>query len=98
MEAISDESDGTYDRWMQSMGFEPTAYKDINVDGDNDETIHVYSIQNGIGILSDSDVTVCVWTINGQLLENFNLKAGTRKEIVLPRGVYVVNGEKVMVE
>ena len=98
METITDESDGTYDRWMQSMGFELTDVDNhINESQKHDETIHVYSTDKGIVILSEDDVDIRIWTINGQMLDSFELKAGSQKEIRLPRGVYVVNGEKVMV-
>lgn len=98
METITDESDGTYDRWMQSMGFELTSVEDhTNENKNNDENIHVYSTDKGIVISSEDDVDIRIWTINGQMLDSFELKAGSQKEIRLPRGVYVVNGEKVMV-
>lgn len=98
METITDESDGTYDRWMQSMGFELTDVDNhINESQKHDENIHVYSTDKGIVISSEDDVDIRIWTINGQMLDSFELKAGDQKEIPLPKGVYVVNGEKVMV-
>ena len=83
---------------MQSMGFELTSVEDhTNENKNNDENIHVYSTDKGIVISSEDDVDIRIWTINGQMLDSFELKAGNQKEIRLPRGVYVVNGEKVMV-
>lgn len=81
------------------MGFSPV--KDPtgvnNYENDN-KNIHIYSIDNGIRIICDTDVDICIWTIEGQLVERLELKAEREKEIRLAKGVYVVNGEKVIVK
>lgn len=96
---ITDESDGSYDRWMQSMGFELTENKDVVAEGKGiaGAGIQTTLTDNGVEVESDSDVAVCIWSVSGQMVEAFTLKAGCPKRVRLPRGVYVVNGQKVMV-
>lgn len=97
MEAISDESDGSYDRWMQSMGYEITGV-DENNNNNEKGCIRVFNIENGISIISDCDATISIWTIEGKLVERIKMDAEGRRESKLQRGVYVVNGVKVVVD
>lgn len=98
LEPISDESDGSYDRWMQSMGFRLVEQPTYVDDNDNvDKGIRIYNVENGIRIICDTDVDIRIWTINGQLVDIFELKAESSKFVVLPKNIYVVNGTKVIV-
>ena len=70
-------------------------YVDDNVDVD--KGIRIYNVENGIRIICDTDVDIYIWTIEGQLVERLELKAESEEEIRLAKGVYIVNGEKVIV-
>lgn len=97
MEAISDESDGTYDKWMQSMGYEKVVVPASCNDTQSVESLRIYRTNNGIGITTENGTTVCIWTIGGQLIESLGMAANSTKEVALANGIYVVNGIKVIV-
>ena len=72
----------------------------VNAIADDDATAADFrlSVQPGLlTIVASRDVLVNVRNISGQTMASKALKAGQAKSVVLPCGIYVVNGTKVVV-
>ena len=98
-EPIKDESDGSYDQWMKGLGYEPI--KDLTSAPTTHNTCNevvLYATNGELYIQPQADGDINIWNINGQLLNSINAKANTTYKQTLGKGIYMVNGKKVVVE
>ncbi|MCQ2207911.1 MAG: hypothetical protein MJZ02_06815 [Paludibacteraceae bacterium] len=94
---ISDESDGSYRKWIESLGYEQTTLPAFTAENGTTPTVIVSTSEHTLNIESLADQTVVIYNANGQLAKRFNMRTNEVKALHLPTGVYVVNGLKVTV-
>ena len=97
---ISDESDGSYQKWIESKGYKQvetgtTTYDKIK---SNDSPLRIYNVKGGITIYSDISQAISLTDVQGKVLHHFSLRGGNTETIGLEAGVYIVNGRKIIVE
>ncbi len=61
------------------------------------ETIQIYSQTNGVKIVSYNPVDVYIYELTGALISKMNQYVG-EEIIALPSGIYIINGNKVIVK
>lgn len=99
-QAISDESDGNYQKWIEAKGYKQVETETTTCDKikSNDSTLRIYNIEDGITIHSDISQTICLTDVQGRVLHHFSLRGGCAEAISLETGVYIVNGRKIIVK
>lgn len=60
-------------------------------------TFRAYGVENAVEIVCNTGTTVSIYATTGQLVEQVAVEAG-KSVITLPEGVYVINGNKVVVK
>lgn len=95
---IVNESDGSYDKWMESLGYEQTTVSTPCADLTSQPTVVVGSGNRTLCIKSLKDQQVSVFGTNGQMVKQLYMQAGETTTLHLPNGVYVVNHVKTVVE
>lgn len=58
---------------------------------------HVYGVEEAVEVVCNADTVVSIYATTGQLVEQTVVKAG-KNVIALPTGMYVINGNKVIVK
>lgn len=98
---IEDESDGSYERWIESKGYSKVdlteVKKPVLADGAEENDLRIFVEENRLDILSPTDANVSVYSVDGRLILSFGTKAGVVSSHELAPGVYVVNGKSVVV-
>ena len=97
---ISDESDGSYARWIESKGYkkvEPVGVPELYANEGMDD-VEVYTGKNQLTVRSPRACDVYIYTLDGRLIRSFGVEANALVDCQLPAGVYLVNGRKVVVE
>lgn len=97
---ISDESDGSYQKWIESKGYKQVETGTTTCDKikSNDSPLRIYNVKGGITIYSDISQAISLTDVQGKVLHHFSLRGGNTETIGLEAGVYIVNGRKVIVE
>ncbi|MDR2853746.1 MAG: InlB B-repeat-containing protein, partial [Prevotellaceae bacterium] len=72
----------------------PTGVNTVNADNG----LSISNIANGINIEAKTAAHVQIFSVIGQLIGTRNLAAGESTFVTLPKGIYVVNGQKVVVK
>ncbi|MBR4814906.1 MAG: RICIN domain-containing protein, partial [Paludibacteraceae bacterium] len=98
---ISDESDGSYARWIESKGYKkvetvglPELYSNEGLADD----VVVYTGKNQLTVYASRACDVYIYTLDGRLVRSFGVEANALVDCQLPAGVYLVNGRKMVVE
>ena len=94
---ISDESDGSYHKWMESLGYEQTSISSLQAETASEPSVLVGMGQKSISIKSLKDQTVSIYNANGQLVWRQRMRTGETTTQPLPAGIYVVNNVKAVV-
>lgn len=94
---ISDESDGSYKKWMESLGYEQTSVPTHKVSLGNDPGLTVCSGNKEISVKSLRKQNVVVYNVTGQLFWHQVMNEHEVAVVTLPAGVYMVNNIKVAV-
>jgi len=98
---ISDESDGSYARWIESKGYkkvETVGVLDSYSNEGLEDDLKVYTGKNQLTVRSSRTCDVYIYTLDGRLIRSFGVEANALADCQLPAGVYLVNGRKVVVE
>ena len=97
---ISDESDGSYQKWIESKGYKQVETETTICDKikSNDSPLRIYNVKGGITIHSDISQAISLTDVQGKVLHHFSLRGGNSETISLEAGVYIVNGRKIIVE
>lgn len=61
-------------------------------------TIELYTEQNTVHIISDSDHEILVFSVDGRLLKKMKAKANIEKTFRLNQGMYLINGIEVYIK
>lgn len=69
-----------------------------NIDDIASDDLDVRTRDNGICFTASADMAVNIYSINGILMRTVSLQANARQIILLPQGIYVVNGKRVVVQ
>lgn len=69
-----------------------------NIDDIASDNLDVRMRDNGIYLTASTDMAVNIYSINGILMRTVSLQANARQIILLPQGIYVVNGKRVVVQ
>ncbi len=94
---ISDESDGSYHKWMESLGYEQTSISSLQAETASEPSVLVGMGQKSICIKSLKDQTVSIYNANSQLVWRQRMRTGETTTQPLPAGIYVVNNVKAVV-
>lgn len=100
-EPISDESDGSYAKWMESKGYQRIPVEEVGVTPIASEPtvdIRIWIEKKRLFLSSDKAQRICVWRIDGTLFRTVELPSQEVVAVHLPQGVYVVEGRKCVVE
>ena len=98
---ISDESDGSYARWIESKGYrkvEPVGLPELYANEGLGDDLVVYTGKNQLSVYASRACDVYIYTLDGRLVRSFGVEADVVVDCQLPAGVYLVNGRKVRVE
>jgi len=97
---ISDESDGSYQKWIEAKGYKQVETETTTCDKikSNDSPLRIYNVKGGITIHSDISQAISLTDVQGKVLHHFSLRGGDTETISLEAGVYIVNGRKIIVE
>lgn len=97
---ISDESDGSYQKWIEAKGYKQVETETTTCDKikSNDSPLRIYNVKGGITIHSDISQAISLTDVQGKVLHHFSLRGGNTETISLEAGVYIVNGRKFIVE
>lgn len=64
---------------------------------EQESNLVIYGKEGAMVIETGVDTTIVIYSISGMLVNKINAKAGIALNVQLPRGVYIVNGKKVLV-
>ena len=84
-------------RWFD-VSYEPGETNAINDIQKAQSTIAVQAVEGGMLITSSRDQRVNVSSISGMSMYNGSIEQGDTKFVRMPAGIYVVNGNKVIVK
>lgn len=100
-EPIYDESDGSYAQWIESKGYRRVISTDVEefvmADRLQDNPLSISMEKGGVTLFSLCDQNVMIWTLEGRMIQSLDLRAGDFRFVALPKGLYVINGERVVV-
>ncbi len=63
-----------------------------------DSDIELYTQDNMLVIKANSMSQVYIYTISGTLINRIDMESGVVERVVLPSGVYIINGSKILIK
>ena len=97
---ITDESDGSYQKWMRQLGYKEVTSTQTTPSERSTGTRENLSIgvdKGAIEIKCEREEKILIHDMNGHLIKEVNTSKGEVIRIQLPSGIYLVNTTKVLV-
>lgn len=94
---IEDESDGSYEKWIESKGYTKVDLTEVKNPALPESELRIFVEENRLIILSPTNTNVSVYSVDGRLILSFEAEADVASSHELVPGVYVVNGKSVVV-
>ena len=94
---IEDESDGSYEKWIESKGYTKVDLTEVKNPALPESELRIFVEENRLLILSPTNTNVSVYSVDGRLVLSFEAEADVASSHELVPGVYVVNGKSVVV-
>ncbi len=96
---IGNESDGSYKRWMESLGFEATDSQLLPAEPTTPTSNMIVGLEeHALSIKSLIEQDICIYKANGQLVKRLHMQANEVTNHPLPTGLYSVNTIKAIVK
>lgn len=93
---ITDESDGSYQRWIESKGYKLTTENDLIFTNQEEQEIALLIYEEGehITLHSLKEQNISIYDLTGRLIHTTSMSKGEIQNIPLSRGIYSINGYK----
>lgn len=94
---ITDESDGSYQRWIESKGYEQTTNSDEIIFSNKEEqevALLIYEEEGHITLHSLKNQVVTICDMNGRIVQTISMDKDEIRNVTLSQGVYSINGYK----
>lgn len=97
-EPISNESDGSYDKWIQSLGYEQTSTGQIKAETVDNPLVIVGAGEGILDLKSLAMQIIGIYNTSGQLITQLKMNSDEIVSLPLPKGIYIVGGTKVIIK